>query len=262
MISIIGLPTDINSSFISGASKAPRVIKNQFNSDATNKFSENGSNIENMDNWLDLGNLNIENQDKVFELISDTIQKELMDDKYCISIGGDHSITYPILSAYNKFFPKINIVHFDAHPDLYENFEDNPFSHASPFARIMENNLAKSLTQIGIRTMNDHQQKQAALYGVNIIPMNQFSTDIKLKFSDPVYLSIDLDGLDPAFAPGVSHPEPGGLSTRELIKTISNIDADIVGADIVECNPDRDINNITAITAAKLLKELMGRMVK
>ena len=262
MISIIGVPTDINSSFISGASKAPSIIKNQFNSNATNKFSENGCDLETMDKWIELGNLNIENQDKVFELISDTIQKELMDNKYCISIGGDHSITYPILSAYNKFFPKINIVHFDAHPDLYENFEDNPFSHASPFARIMENKLAKSLTQIGIRTMNDHQQKQVTLYGVNVIHMNQFSTDIQLRFSEPVYISIDLDGLDPAFAPGVSHPEPGGLSTRELIKTISNIDADIVGADIVEYNPDRDVNNITAITAAKLLKELMGKMIK
>ena len=150
MISIIGVPTDINSSFISGASKAPSIIKNQFNSNATNKFSENGCDLETMDKWIELGNLNIENQDKVFELISDTIQKELMDDKYCISIGGDHSITYPILSAYNKFFPKINIVHFDAHPDLYENFEDNPFSHASPFARIMENNLAKSFFNLDI----------------------------------------------------------------------------------------------------------------
>ena len=109
-------------------------------------------------------------------------------------IGGDHSITYPILSAYNKFFPKINIVHFDAHPDLYENFKDNPFSHASPFARIMENNLAKSLTQIGIRTMNDHQEQQATIYGVNVIPMNRFSTDIELKvvsiLSDKSFFSI------------------------------------------------------------------------
>ena len=91
--------------------------------------------------------------------------------------------------------------------------------------------------------------------------MNEFSSELKLKFNGPVYISIDLDGLDPAFAPGVSHPEPGGLSTRDIIKIISKIDGDVVGADIVEYNPKNDLNNITAITAAKLLKELMGKIL-
>ena len=262
MISIIEMPTDINSSFISGSSKAPPLIKSEFNSEATNKFSENGMNLEGMDRWINIENLNINDQKKAFQSIKSVIQNELINDKYCISIGGDHSITYPIISAYSPFFPKINIVHFDAHPDLYENFDDNPFSHASPFARIMENNLASSLTQIGIRTMNDHQKNQAMQYGVNVIAMDQQSRDLKLNFVDPVYISIDLDGLDPAFAPGVSHPEPGGLSTREVIDIISNIDGKVIGADIVEYNPDRDINNLTAITAAKLLKEVMGKILE
>ena len=153
-------------------------------------------------------------------------------------------------------------MHFDAHPDLYETFDNNPYSHASPFARIMENNLASSLTQFGIRTMNDHQKEQATRYSVNIVPINQSSEHVKLKFSEPVYVSIDLDGLDPAYAPGVSHPEPGGLSTREIINFISNIEGDIIGADIVEYNPYKDINEITAITAAKLLKEIMGKIIE
>ena len=262
MISIIEIPTDINSSFISGSSKAPPLIKSEFNSEATNKFSENGMNLEGMDRWINIENLNINDQKKAFQSIKSVIRNELINDKYCVSIGGDHSITYPIISAYGTFFPKINIVHFDAHPDLYENFDDNPFSHASPFARIMENNLASSLTQIGIRTMNDHQKNQAMQYGVNVIAMDQQSRDLKLNFVDPVYISIDLDGLDPAFAPGVSHPEPGGLSTREVIDIISNINGKVIGADIVEYNPDRDINNLTAITAAKLLKEVMGKILE
>ena len=91
----------------------------------------------------------------------------------------------------------------------------------------MENNLATSLTQFGIRTMNDHQREQATRFNVNVVPINQSSIDIELKFSEPVYISIDLDGLDPAYAPGVSHPEPGGLSTREIINFISNIEGDI-----------------------------------
>jgi arginase family enzyme len=77
-----------------------------------------------------------------------------------------------------------------------------------------------------------------------------------------VYVSIDLDGLDPAFAPGVSHHEPGGLSSRELINLIHHMDAQVVGGDIVEFNPDRDINDITATVSAKLLKELIGKIIK
>ena len=109
--------------------------------------------------------------------------------------------------------------------------------------------------------MNDHQLNQAKRYDVDVITMNEFSLDIELRFEDPIYISIDLDSLDPAYAPGVSHPEPGGLSTRDIIKTISRIKGDIVGADIVEYNPLKDVNNITSITAAKLLKELMGKIL-
>jgi len=262
MISIIGIPTDTNSSFMSGASQAPPTIMREFNSDATNKFSENGIDLGEENIWIDRGNLTIGEPHNEFELISNAIQRELMGNNCCISIGGDHSITYPIIAAHHEFFPKINIVHFDAHPDLYDNYDNNPSSHASPFARIMENNLARSLTQIGIRTMNAHQKEQAELYDVKVITMDEFSSDLKLKFEEPVYISIDLDGIDPAFAPGVSHPEPGGFSTRDIITIISNINGEVVGADIVEYNPKKDINNITAITAAKLLKELMGKIIK
>ena len=78
----------------------------------------------------------------------------------------------------------------------------------------MENNLASSLTQFGIRAINDHQREQATRFDVNVVPINKSPKNVELKFSEPVYISIDLDGLDPAYAPGVSHPEPGGLSTR------------------------------------------------
>ena len=262
MISVIGIPTDKNSSYMPGASKAPSIILEEFNSEARNQFSENGLDLGKKNIWTDLGNMALEDSDSEFELISNAIQMELKNNNYCISIGGDHSITYPILDGYQKFYPKINVLHFDAHPDLYENFDDNPYSHASPFARIMENNLAHSLTQIGIRTMNDHQNDQARRYNVKVITMNEFSSDLKFAFEDPIYISIDLDGIDPAFAPGVSHPEPGGLSTRALLKILSNIQGKIIGADIVEYNPNNDINNITAITAAKLLKELMGKILE
>ena len=110
--------------------------------------------------------------------------------------------------------------------------------------------------------MNNHQREQATRFNVKVVPINKSPGDIELKFSEPVYISIDLDGLDPAYAPGVSHPEPGGLSTRDIINFISNIEGEIIGADIVEYNPYRDINEITAITAAKLLKEIIGKIIE
>ena len=262
MISVLGIPTDKNSSYMRGASKAPSIILEEFNSEARNQFSENGLNVGKKNIWTNLGNITLEDSDSEFELISNTIQMELKKNNFCISIGGDHSITYPILHGYHNYYPKLNVLHFDAHPDLYENFDNNPYSHASPFARIMENDLAHSLTQIGIRTMNEHQNDQAKRYNVKVITMNEFSSDLKFVFEDPIYISIDLDGIDPAFAPGVSHPEPGGISTRELLKIMSNIQGKIIGADIVEYNPNNDINNITATTAAKLLKELMGKILE
>ena len=262
MISIVGIPTDKHSSFLKGAALAPPLIIKEFHSDAGNKFAENGLDLGKEGLWEDIGLIKLMDSDNEFDKIKDSIEDVLNNRNYPISIGGHHSITYPIIAGYHKFYPKLNILHFDAHPDLYNNFENDPFSHASPFARIMENNLANELIQIGIRTMTNHQKDQVDKYKIKVITMHEFSSDLVLKFDDPLYISIDLDGLDPAYAPGVSHPEPGGLSTRDIIKIISNIDGEVIGGDIVEYNPKKDINNITAVTAAKLLKELMGKILK
>ena len=91
--------------------------------------------------------------------------------------------------------------------------------------------------------------------------MKDLDMNVLLQFDGPVYISFDMDSLDPAYAPGVSHHEPGGLSTRNVIQIIHQLEGSVVGGDIVELNPDRDINNITAITAAKLMKEIMGKMM-
>ena len=125
----------------------------------------------------------------------------------------------------------------------------------------MEEGLVQRLVQIGIRTMTGHQREQAQRFGVEVIEMHALSAVDQLAFEGPVYLSFDMDCLDPAFAPGVSHYEPGGLSTRAVLAMIQNLDADIVGADIVEYNPERDPQGITAMVAAKILKEIMGLMI-
>ena len=178
-----------------------------------------------------------------------------------LTLGGDHSITFPVIKALSKKYSSIDILHIDAHSDLYDHYEGDQYSHACPFARIMEGGFAKKLVQVGIRTLNPHQMEQAKKYNVEIHQMKDLDLSIIPKFKNPLYISLDMDGFDPAFAPGVSHHEPGGLTSREVIHLIQNIDAEIIGADIVEYNPDRDFHNMTAFLAAKMMKEILGKMM-
>ncbi len=262
MLSVLGIPFDENSSFLKGSAKAPQKIIEAFYSDSSNAFSENGFNCRDTKKIKIINEVKLSSGDLAIEEIRNKAEDELGKGNNLISIGGDHSITFPLLQAHSTQYKSLNILHFDAHPDLYDNFENNPFSHASPFARIMENNLVKRLVQIGIRTLNNHQREQVSKFGVEVIEMKDFNTDLSFEFTGPVYISLDMDGLDPAFAPGVSHPEPGGLTTRDIINIIHSLKADVIGGDIVEYNPIKDINDVTAITAAKLLKEIIGKIMK
>jgi len=160
-----------------------------------------------------------------------------------------------------KKYGALNILHFDAHPDLYETFEGDRFSHACPFARIMEAGLAARLIQIGIRTANAHQREQATRYRVESIEARDWTGNLP-PLNGPVYVSVDMDVLDPAFAPGISHHEPGGFSMRELVNAIQSIAAPIVAADVVELNPRRDRDDVTAVGAAKVMRELVAAMVR
>jgi arginase family enzyme len=109
--------------------------------------------------------------------------------------------------------------------------------------------------------MNDHQRAQAERFGVEVIDMRAWQTGARPSVDGAVYLSIDLDGLDPAFAPGVSHRDPGGLTVREVIGMVQQAAGYFVGADIVEYNPRQDLGGVTATVAAKLVKEVAGRML-
>jgi arginase len=125
----------------------------------------------------------------------------------------------------------------------------------------MEAGLAKRLVQVGIRTMNRHQREQAEKFGVDVVEMRGLPAYGKLKAAGPVYITFDMDVLDPAFAPGISHREPGGMSVREAIAHLHAIEGEIVGADLVEYNPVRDVAGMTATVAAKILTEILGKMV-
>jgi agmatinase len=260
---LLGIPYDGQSSYLRGAADAPAKIREALACDASNQWTEMGVDLGIKGMYEDAGNLEFADasDSDAFGAIESGVSALIEQGKRPVSLGGDHSITFPIIKAVAKKYSELTIFHFDAHPDLYDEFESNRWSHACPFARIMEGGLAKRLVQIGIRTMNGHQREQAKRFGVEVIEMRQLPAYVRLKTTGPVYISFDMDVLDPACAPGISHREPGGMSVREAIAHLHAIEGQIVGADVVEYNPVRDICGMTATVAAKILKEILGKMI-
>ncbi|MDX1470655.1 MAG: agmatinase [Flavobacteriaceae bacterium] len=253
---IQGILWDDKSSFSKGPAQAPPKIREALNSGASNYYSENGTLI-NGDQILDKGDFKIEDYFEIETITSNNTEKS----SKLLTLGGDHSISYPVIKALCKNFSKIDILHIDAHSDLYDNYEGDPYSHACPFARIMELGIVDRLVQVGIRTLNPHQLEQAKQFGVEIHPMNDLRLDKISEFKNPLYISLDIDAFDPAFAPGISHLESGGLTARDVIGLIQNLRANVFAADIVEYNPLKDINDITAYLAAKMYKEIIAKML-
>jgi len=255
-IIIQGIKFDEKSSYQKGPKLAPSLIREALHCGSANMYTENVISIENsiLD---DKGDFEIS---EYFDIEKIT-KKHLNSGAKIFTLGGDHSITFPIIKAHNEKYPKLDILHIDAHADLYDNYEGDKYSHACPFARIMENGFAVKLVQVGIRTLNTHQAQQAAKFNVEIHQMKDLDLSTIPTFKNPLYISLDMDGFDPAFAPGVSHHEPGGLSSREVINLIQSIDTEVIGADIVEYNPTRDFQNMTAFLAAKMMKEIIGKMI-
>ena len=265
MPTLLGIPLDVNSSYLRGPAGAPAKIRDALRGDASNKWTELGVDLGAAGAFADAGDLGLRNSlEKVandFAEIERAVGGLLEKGERPVSLGGDHSITYPILKAFAGRYRELTMVHFDAHPDLYDEFEGSRVSHACPFARIMEERLAARLVQVGIRTMNGHQGEQAARFGVEVLQMPALPAYGRLKIRGPVYVSFDMDVLDPAFAPGISHREPGGMTVREAIAHLHAIEGSIVGADIVEYNPAQDVSGMTATVAAKILKEILGKMI-
>lgn len=255
-IIIQGIQFDEKSSYQKGPKLAPPLIRKALNCGSLNLFAENGTSIEGS-MIKDKGDYEIS---EYFD-IEEITKTHLNLNHKILTLGGDHSITFPIIKAHSNKYPKLDILHIDAHSDLYDDYEGDKYSHACPFARIMENGFADRLVQVGIRTLNTHQAEQASKFNVEIHQMKDLDLSKIPKFENPLYISLDMDGFDPAFAPGVSHHEPGGLSSRQVIELIQNINTEVIGADIVEYNPNRDFQNMTAFLAAKMMKEILAKMI-
>eukprot|EP01121_Diplochlamys_sp_Union-15-3_P017057 TRINITY_DN5938_c0_g1_i1.p1 TRINITY_DN5938_c0_g1~~TRINITY_DN5938_c0_g1_i1.p1 ORF type:complete len:325 (-),score=32.46 TRINITY_DN5938_c0_g1_i1:34-1008(-) len=275
-IGLVGFCVDGNS-VIKGASKAPPLVRKALWAHTNSLYTETGLNLghQNYPIFLNMGDIEeIPQPEARFRIINSAVTSILNGKRVPLAIGGDQSITYPIIhgirSHLNKNEVPIHVLHFDSSPDLHRNIGNNKYSNVSSFARIMEDDLVTSLVQIGTRVKSKELEDQINKYNVKSIDMkfyNHFDTLEKLRNnhyfprSEPVYITLDISVLDPAYAPGVSRPIPGGLSTRQLLDIIHSINNPIIAADIVEFNPLMDVNSLTANVVAKLLKEICGMII-
>ena len=250
---LLGVPHDASSSFLRGTALAPSRIRKALASPSSNLYSESLANIAEL---LDDGDLLLENSAADHAAIETAIRERVTAGQRPLCLGGDHSVTYPILRGLAPAHRGLTLVDIDAHPDLYDEFQGDPYSHACWLTRSLEEGLLARVVQVGIRGLTPNQRDNADRFGVEIIDMRAWAAGKRPVVEGPVYLSIDIDGIDPAFEPGVSHREPGGLSVREVITIVQSLAGRLTGADIVEYNPEQDWQDVTARVAAKLVKEV------
>jgi arginase len=259
---LLGVPWDASSSFQRGAAAAPPLIRQALWSGSSNTWNERGDDVARPEVLEDAGDLVLPADPAAARgLIESRIAALASSGRAGLALGGDHSVTYPILRG-RRGEAAPTVLHFDAHSDLYDEFEGDRHSHACPFARVMEEGLASRLVQVGVRCMTAHLRSQVERFGVEVYPAGRWREVLPVvaALGGPVYVSLDLDVLEPMLAPGISHPEPGGLSVRDVLDVLAALNAPVVGADVVEYNPANDVRDLTARVAAKFVKELVGVM--
>lgn len=260
-VALHGFPWDASSSYARGPAHGPAFIRSVLFSEASSAYSFSGTDIKAAITRYDFEGLPQEGAG-ARDAITARITSSLSAGLHPISLGGDHSITFPILKAIKMKYGAVNVLHFDAHTDLYEEFGGDPYSHASPFFRAMEEGCIKNLVQVGLRSIGPEQRQYGKEKGVTMLGADEVDAIPFERLQEPLYISIDLDGFDPAFAPGVSHTEPGGLTSREVLGVLKRLPVTPIGADIVELNPERDINLMTAHLGARLVKEVCALFVE
>ncbi|KAK7349649.1 hypothetical protein VNO77_07173 [Canavalia gladiata] len=274
---LLGVPLGPNSSFLQGTAFAPPRIREAIWTASTNSITEEGKDIEDVRVLTDVGDVPVQeirdcwdDDDRLMNVITDSVKAVMdVDPLRPLVLGGDHSITFPVVRAvHEKLGGPVDILHFGSHPGL-DAFKDTIYGHASTFARIKAKGYARKLVQVGIRSRSEGHDQGKKLV-VEQHEMRTFSGDRrnleKLKLGDGVkgvYISINVDCLDPAIAPGVTHRESGGLSLRNVLNIIQNLQGNIVGGDVVGYNPQRDnALDLTVEVTAKLVRELAAKISK
>ena len=256
-----GYPFDGTACFRKGSSEAPDAIrKNSYNFETY--LLELGIDLSDI-SANDWGNLEItDNQDKNEKLLEDLGSKIVNEGKFPIGLGGEHSLTPAAVKAAHSKYPNLAVVILDAHLDFRNEYEGNPKSHATVTRRVSEIVGVDNVRSIGIRSVSQSEITEARSVGLKFIEsgwteLREYLADVIEDLDGPVYLSLDMDAIDPAFAPGVGTPEPFGMTPYEIIQTINFFADRIVGFDCVEVCPPHDNGNTSAL-AARLTRHLVG----
>ena len=255
---ILGVPFDFTSSFRPGSRFGPNSLRNAFMNIEIYSHTLN-IDLEKL-SYLDLGNLQTADVKLMVKRVEEVVKEVVPAHKMAI-MGGEHSITYGAFAAMPE---ETSLLIFDAHFDLRDELLDLKFSHATYLRRLLEVRKPKNVMVVGVRAGIQEEWEQAAKEGIQTITMDEImnkSVGSRLEDfvgkSEKLYVSIDLDVLDPATAPGVGNPEPNGLSSKQLLAYLYTLrEADILGFDIVELCPPYD-NGSTATLAAKLMAEML-----
>jgi agmatinase len=208
------------------------------------------------------------NPEKSIQQIGDFVSQVLALGKVPIGMGGEHLVTWPVVEQVAKKYPDLAVLHFDGHADLRTDYEGEIYSHATPLYKISQLIGGENVYQFGIRSMTKEEVAYTKTAGVHFFPfdvLEPLQQVLPTLAGRPVYITIDIDVLDPAHAPGTGTPEPGGITTRELLSSIHAIaksDVEVVGADLVEIAPAYDPTEKTPITAAKIIREMLLGFIK
>ena len=271
-IAIVGVPFDAGVSYRSGARFGPNHIRESSRLLRPYNPAQDASPFA-LAQVVDAGDIAAnpfdiaEAVEQIGAGMDDLLAKQIKP----VVLGGDHTIAYPIIKSLNKIYGPVTVIHFDAHLDTWDTYFGAPLTHGTPFRRASEDGLLdmSSCLHVGIRgpLYTDQDLTDDTALGFQVITAASIDTIgtagviekmLKRVGNKPVYVSIDVDVMDPAFAPGTGTPEIGGLSSREMLTIIRSLDqVNLVGADIVEVSPQYDNAQITGIAAANLAYELI-----
>ncbi len=262
---ILGIPMDYTVSFRPGTRMGPMSIRNV--SIGIEEYSvyldRNLSDYA----YCDLGDLSLPfgNVGKSLELIEEASRHILADDKFPIYMGGEHLVTYPLIKPFIEKYPELRVVHFDAHADLRSDYSGEKNSHATVMRKIVEDLGTKKVYQFGIRSGTRDEflfaKEHTNLFLEDVLePLQKVLPELK---DYPIYVTLDIDVVDPAFAPGTGTQESGGCTSKEIIKAIHALgDLNVVGFDLVEVSPAMDFSERTSLLAAKIIREAILTFTK
>ncbi|MGI2296412.1 agmatinase [Paenibacillus sp. GXUN7292] len=264
---IYGMPMDFTVSFRPGSRFGPpRIREVSIGLEEYSPYLDRS--LEDIE-YFDAGDLLLPfgNPARSLDIIGEFVKGVLEDGKMPVGLGGEHLVSWPIFREVYAKYPDLAIIHFDAHADLRESYEGEPLSHSTPLRKAAELMGGKNIYQFGIRS-GSREEWQYARENINFHPFEVLEPLKKVLpelAGRPVYLTIDIDVLDPSAAPGTGTAEAGGITSKELIEAVHAIarsEANVVGCDLVEVAPAYDPTEQTQIVASKVIREMLLGFIK